>query len=104
MRITGYCTPGIKLDHRLPVICFALLFGVASGIPATASAIDLGDCENTAGYECEYHIDEKPIQKVPSFFKFQSRISQAKLPVGDAVFSNIIVNVKHRCMGSGTAT
>ncbi len=40
-----------------------------------------------------FEIASHELQKVPTVFKFQSRISQAKIPVGDAVFSKIVVNL-----------
>ena len=51
-------------------------------------------CEEFAGDSCRYEIEEEELQKVPPFFKFQSRISQAKLPVGDVIFDKVFVNVK----------
>lgn len=42
-----------------------------------------------------FEIEERPLQKVPTTFKFQSRISQARLPVGDVQFSRIFVRVMH---------
>jgi hypothetical protein len=69
--------------------------------PLFANAQLLDKCEAVAGegYKCEYEYMDNQIQKVPGFFKFQSRISQAKLPVGDVVFNTIYVNLK-----SGTET
>ncbi len=70
----------------LMALCLVLLSGVG---PAAAD-----QCLEKAGYSCTYEIEENPLQPVPPFFKFQSRISQAKLPVGDVTFSTIYVNVK----------
>ncbi len=70
----------------LTALCLVLLTGVG---PAAAD-----QCFDEAGYSCTYEIEELPLQPVPPFFKFQSRISQAKLPVGDVTFSTIYVNVK----------
>ncbi len=51
-------------------------------------------CDAAAGYPCTFQIENQEIQKVPTYFKFQSRISQAKIPVGDVVFDSVIVNLK----------
>ncbi len=41
-----------------------------------------------------FQIAAKNIQRVPTSFKFQAAISQAKMPVGEAVFQTLIVNIK----------
>ena len=41
-----------------------------------------------------FQIAAKNIQRVPTSFKFQAAISQAKMPVGEAVFQTLIVNLK----------
>ncbi len=63
---------------------------------STTGAARADQYENDAGVMCTYEIDdnENLMQRVPAVFKFQSRISQAKLPVGDVVFETIYVNVK----------
>lgn len=43
--------------------------------------------------ETSFQITDRKIQKAPTTFKFQSRISQAKMPVGDQLFTKIIVNL-----------
>src|SRR5690349_11172847 len=65
----------------------------ALGLSATPSAEAQNICNET---NCPptFAITEKPLQKVPTTFKFQSRISQAKIPVGDAKLAKVIVNVK----------
>jgi hypothetical protein len=45
-------------------------------------------------HPCTFQIVDQPIQKVPAVFKFQSRVAQSKIPVGDATFAKIIVNIK----------
>ena len=41
-----------------------------------------------------FQIAANSIQRVPTSFKFQAAISQAKMPVGEAVFQTLIVNLK----------
>ena len=71
---------------------------------AQDACMEIGtDCSSESScYQCKYgiEIEGAPIQKSPTTFKFQSRISQAKLPVGDATFPTVIVylmrgNTKH---------
>ncbi len=45
-------------------------------------------------FPCTFEIEEHQLQEVPTVFKFQSRISQAKIPVGDATFPMLIVNLR----------
>lgn len=52
-----------------------------------------------SGYPCtELELDAHPLSRVPTTFKFQAKISQAKLPVGDVKFPKIFVLIKD---GSG---
>lgn len=50
-------------------------------------------CTNNDTFPCG-DFTEYQFTKVPSVFKFQARVSQAKLPIGKGVFSEVIVNVK----------
>jgi len=47
-----------------------------------------------AGKNCTFAISQSFVQKVPSIFKLQAQISQAKIPLGDAVFTSLVVKVK----------
>ena len=49
-------------------------------------------CSNNDTFPCG-DFTEFQFTKVPSVFKFQARVSQAKLPIGKGVFSEVIVNV-----------
>jgi hypothetical protein len=42
---------------------------------------------------CTYQIDDVALQAVPVSLKLQAQISQARLPVGDALFNKIIVQL-----------
>lgn len=64
----------------------AALMGVAllaTALPVRAQTPDASS----------FQIQARPIQKVPTTFKFQARISQAKLPVGDPVFPQVFVQL-----------
>jgi hypothetical protein len=50
-------------------------------------------CEDDADFPCGLQIEEVAVQKVPTIFKFQARVSQAKLPVGDGEFSTVYVKL-----------
>jgi hypothetical protein len=56
---------------------------------ATGNALS---CTNNDTFPCG-DFTEYQFTKVPSVFKFQARVSQAKLPIGKGVFSEVIVNV-----------
>jgi hypothetical protein len=47
---------------------------------------------------CDFQIEPSAIQRVPTTFKLQAKISQAKMPIGEAKFEKIFVNLL-----SGTA-
>lgn len=55
-------------------------------------ALGQGQCVN-GNCPSTFQIQDMPIQRSPNRFKFQTRISQAKLPVGDAVFPQVIVRL-----------
>jgi carbonic anhydrase/acetyltransferase-like protein (isoleucine patch superfamily) len=55
---------------------------------ALAQVCDDTNCPST------FQIESRPIASVPTRFKFQTRISQGKIPVGDAEFSEITVNLR----------
>lgn len=57
------------------------------------SAAQEQSCDGVGDYPCGYQIQDHQLQKVPQRLKFQARISQAKLPVGEAVFNTIFVKV-----------
>jgi hypothetical protein len=59
-----------------------------------ASAQSAPDECAAAGKNCSFTISNNSLQKVPALFKLQAQISQAKIPVGDAVFTKLVVNVK----------
>ncbi len=91
----------VRAGSKMPIVLAALLFGMLTAAGAAHATDNQNNdaCMAETGMSCGYEIEYKAIEKVPPFFKFQSRISQAKLPVGDVEFSKIIVNVK-----DGTST
>jgi len=60
---------------------------------ASAQTPPADECAAT-GKNCSFTISNNSIQKAPTLFKLQAQIAQAKVPVGDAVFSKLVVNVK----------
>ena len=69
--------------------CLAFaLFAFAPG----ASAQEL-KCDNNNTFPCGIQLDDLGLQKVPSVFKFQARVSQAKLPIGKGTFGEVIVKL-----------
>ena len=71
----------------------ALITGFAV---ALSSAVSLRAAAQCVGPDCrtEFTFEDKVLQKAPTHFKFQARISQAKLPVGEAVFDAIKVKLR----------
>ncbi len=67
-----------------------LTISLACGLAAAGSWLARASAQS---FPTSFQIEEHQIQKSPTVFKFQSRISQAKIPVGDAVFSQLVVNV-----------
>jgi hypothetical protein len=77
---------------------FALRLGVALAVvvPLLLSSISgraLAQVVCDPEYPCSYEIANPGIQRVPGLLKFQARISQAKLPVGDAVLADVEVHL-----------
>ena len=64
-----------------------------TGFFGNALADDDSYCKDP-NHPCTFDIDVFQVQKVPAVFKFQSRISQAKFPIGDAEFSQLVVKVE----------
>lgn len=52
-------------------------------------------CTGAAGgkYPCGFAIESVKLQKVPPVFKFQARIAQSKLPVGEGKFQTVFAKV-----------
>lgn len=68
-------------------LCMALL-GAAEARAQSAS------CDGAGSVPCGYQVEDVKIQPAPTVFKFQARVSQAKLPTGDGVFHRVIVVLK----------
>jgi len=67
-----------------------LLAATLIAVPVAAQEIS---CDNTSEYPCGYQLRNIELQKVPPIFKFQSRVSQAKLPIGEGLFQTVLVKV-----------
>jgi cysteine-rich repeat protein len=50
-------------------------------------------CDNTTDFPCGFQIEALSLQKAPALFQFQSRVAQAKLPLGDATFQTVVVKL-----------
>lgn len=78
-------------------VLVGLTGGVLLAIPFMGRALGqtapADECAST-GKSCTFTISNNTIQKVPTLFKLQAQISQAKMPLGDAVFTKIMVKVK----------
>jgi hypothetical protein len=70
----------------------AALAGALVALPSPAAAQDI-DCSGAGEFPCNLQLEDIGLQKVPAVFKFQSRVSQAKLPVGEGVFQSVIVKL-----------
>ncbi|MFT7582268.1 MAG: hypothetical protein ACI9MR_003950 [Myxococcota bacterium] len=74
----------------LTIVLAVGLIGIADPGPAAAQTLT---CENGDTFPCGLQIVAGRLQKVPAVFKFQARVSQAKLPIGQGVFSEVIVKL-----------
>lgn len=83
---------GVTMNrHSLfPILALASTASVASAqVPRNPQP-----CDDRGGtYPCNYQIQELQLQPSPGVFKFQARVSQAKLPVGEGNFARVIVKV-----------
>ncbi len=82
-------TPG----HPLSVTAVGL--AIVAGSIVSAGDARAVTCETPADYPCDFQIGSFKIAKVPPIFKFQSRVSQAKLPIGEGTFNKVFVKVKN---------
>ncbi len=67
-----------------------LLLVSSVALPASAQEIT---CNKTADYPCSFQLESVGLSKVPPIFKFQSRVSQAKLPIGAGQFQTVLVKL-----------
>jgi len=76
---------------KLFVAPLFITLGLLAASPgATAQTLT---CEKGDTFPCGLQIEAGNLQKVPAVFKFQARVSQAKLPIGQGVFSEVIVKL-----------
>lgn len=85
------------LLSRRPRLDVGLVVAVAliASTPLVAQAADSPtlECSNGTNFPCQLTVEDIGIQKVPSVFKFQARVSQAKLPIGEGTFSTVVVRL-----------
>ena len=72
------------------MICLVLAGFVC--FPGASQAIE-DPCDGVTGFPCGFSIEEVSLQKAPPLFQFQTRISQVKLPQGDAIFQKVAVKL-----------
>jgi hypothetical protein len=72
------------------------LIGRSFAVTALASTVAFVASAQTTGGGSIRTVDGQnlALQKVPTVFKFQAHLSQAKMPLADAVFDNIFVNLR----------
>ncbi|MEW5850753.1 MAG: hypothetical protein AB2A00_18340 [Myxococcota bacterium] len=68
--------------------------GLLVGALDPSRALAAMPCDATDDVPCTFQIQQLELQPVPQTFKFQARVSQAKLPIGDGLFNKVIVNLK----------
>ncbi|MBI5497403.1 MAG: hypothetical protein HY904_20480 [Deltaproteobacteria bacterium] len=74
---------------RLIALACAASTAAAQTVPRNPQS-----CDDPSGdYPCSYQIQTVSLQPSPGVFKFQARVSQAKLPVGEGTFNRVIVRV-----------
>ncbi|MFT5433135.1 MAG: hypothetical protein ACI9OJ_003840 [Myxococcota bacterium] len=82
-------------NHKFPIgrggLQLTLLLA-GLGVCAPASAQQL-QCSSSDTFPCGIALDDLGIQKVPAVFKFQARVSQAKLPIGEGKFGEVVVRL-----------
>lgn len=64
--------------------------GLLATPPALAAQLN---CDNNNTFPCGIQLENLGLQKVPTVFKFQARVSQAKLPIGKGTFGEVIVKL-----------
>jgi len=82
-----------SLFSRIQRLALSLaVFGALSLLVVTSAQADQFTCSSDDTFPCG-DVSDVVFSKAPSVFKFQARVSQAKLPIGKAVFSEVIVKV-----------
>src|SRR4051812_12629646 len=75
---------------RLWLISMTVVAGLV--LPGAARAQGVS-CVSPANYPCDFEIGSIGVAKTPPVFKFQSRVSQAKLPIGEGSFTVVFAKV-----------
>jgi cytoskeletal protein CcmA (bactofilin family) len=73
-------------------LCLAAAAALTLGLPRSAAAQEVV-CDSLADFPCSLQVEEVALQKVPARLKFQARVSQAKLPIGEGLFETLTVNL-----------
>ena len=75
--------------HSTRLAVLAALIGLL--VPGLSPADE--PCTGDPSFPCGVHLDQVGISRVPTLLKFQARVSQAKLPVGDGEFKTVYVKI-----------
>ncbi len=79
----------------VPLASTLAALALAAGVLATpcAARAQAVTCDDTADFPCGYQLRDVKLQRVPPVLKFQARVSQAKLPLGEGVFNTVFVKL-----------
>jgi hypothetical protein len=69
-------------------------FTAVNGYSQTSSPTPINCGANPNLPSCQHTIKVEPIQGAPAYFKFQARVSQARIPVGESLIKTVYVNVR----------
>jgi len=70
------------------------LFAAASVLAAGSARAQSVSCDGTGDFPCGYRVENVQIEAAPRLLKFQARVSQGKLPLGDRVLNRVVVALK----------
>lgn len=79
------------VQYTVFALCFAIPFVASGDNPPPPGSDSVNVC--TTGTACNYSVSDYQIQPAPAVFKLQARISQARLPVGNAKFKQVIAHL-----------
>ena len=72
----------------------ALLLPIALVPPALGQEVPCAATEGVApAFPCGFGIERLALQKAPALLRFQARVAQARLPLGDAHFQTVVVKL-----------
>ena len=81
-----------SMRTAFPIGASLIVAALALAWPGFAAAQEL-PCAGVSDFPCSYQLRALELQKVPPVFKLQARVAQAKLPVGEGLFSTVVVKL-----------